>query len=155
MAIGTKTSYTLDEFAAELEENDRLMAELPVARDLADEFVDLLCAGIQRNYDDQRSGDGTPWAPHAPSTIRMYGPHPILILSGAMQAASVSAAPGNYLEVSDRAIVLGVALPYAATHEFGDPSRNIPARPFIDPPEEYLHEVGNRAADYFVREVFG
>lgn len=156
MAIATKPVFTLDEFAAELEESARLANELPIARDLQDQITDLIYASVQRNYDESASADGAAWAPHAPMTIRMYGPHPILILSGAMEAAStMSGIGGNYLEVSDRSITTGVTLPYAATHQYGDASRNIPARPFYDLRESYIHEIENLAANYLTQEAIG
>lgn len=156
MAIASNQTYTLDTFSAELEQSAQQLENLPIARDLQDQITDLIYAGIQRNYDDQRAANGSAWAPHAPMTVRMYGPHPILILSGAMQEASTkTGVEGNYLDVDDRSIVTGVNLPYAATHQFGDLDRNIPARPFYDLPESYITEIENLAVHYFTQEVFG
>lgn len=154
MAIGTKATYTLDEFGAELEENDRLVDELPVGRDLVDEVTDMIYASVQRNFDEKVGSDGTPWAPHAPMTVRMYGPHPLLILSGTMWVAStMSGVQGNYVEVNDRSIVTGVTLPYAEKQQFG--TATIPQREFYYVRDSYAYEIGNLAADYFVREIFG
>jgi len=68
--------------------------------------------------------------------------------------------PGKILQVSgqlassiqphvskDEAAV-GTNKIYAATHQFGDPGRNIPARPFLTLGEDDLKEIENLAADY-------
>jgi hypothetical protein len=154
VAIGTKTTYTLDEFGAELEESARLADELPIARDLQDEITELVYAGVQRNYDEKVDSNGIPWAPHAPMTIALYGVHPLLILSGTMWVAStMTGVEGNYLEVSDRQIVTGVDLPYAANQQFG--TDRIPAREFYYIQDSYAYEIENLAAAYSIQEVLG
>lgn len=154
MAIVTKDTYTLDEFAAAMDEAQRLCQELPVARDLQDQITDLIYASVQRNFDEKVGSDGTPWAPHAPMTVRMYGPHPLLILSGTMWVAStMSGVQGNYLDVQDRSIVTGVDLPYAQQQNEG--TAYIPQREFYYVGDSYAYEIGNVAADYFTQEVVG
>lgn len=155
MVIGAKPStYTLDEFAAELDESARLADELPIARDLQDEITELIYASVQRNFDEQVGSNGAKWAPHAPLTVQLYGVHPLLILTGTMWvAATMTGVEGNYLEVSDRQIVTGVDLPYAAQQQFG--TDRIPQREFYYVRDSYVYEIENLAAAYAVQEVLG
>jgi len=154
MAIANQTSMTLDEFIASLQEAADRMDDLPIASDMQDAITEAMYEGIQKNYDSASTAWGQPWAPHAPYTVRMYGPHPLLILTGRMLAASTSSGvQGNYLSVSDRSIVIGVDLPYAANQQFG--TDIIPARPFFDLPENTIRQVEDIAADYLVHELIG
>lgn len=154
MAIANKSTFTVDEFIAEMEQADRLTHELPIASDNAELFTQIMYAGVQENYDRSSAADGAAWAPHAPSTVRRYGPHPLLILSGAMLAASTTTGvQGNYLSVSDRSITIGVDLIYAPAQQFG--TDKIPARPFMDLPEQYIVDMENTAADLFTQAVVG
>ena len=154
MAIATRAKYTLDELIAELEIQAQAMDDLPIARDLEQEITSVMYAGIQQNYNLSATAWGMAWAPHAPSTIARYGPHPLLILTGAMEAASTSSGVrGNYLEVNDRSVVIGVDLPYAAAQQYG--TDKIPARPFFDLPDEAIADLEDLAVGYYSREVFG
>lgn len=156
MAIATKDRFTLDEFDHEMAEADRLVAELPIAVDRHAEITEAMYDGVRSNFMRQATATDEAWAPHAPLTIALYGIHPILILSSDMFNASTSTgAKGNYLNVTDRAIVIGVDLFYAAQQQFGDASKNIPARPFFDLPEDSIAAVEDIAFDYFSHEVVG
>ncbi len=153
MATTLQSPMTLDEFIEEMEKAELLHETLPIARDLAEQVTQIYYEDIAINFALSSSADGQGWAPHAPSTISRYGPHPLLILTGALLEASTSSiAPGSYLEVSDRQIVIGNTLIYAATQQYG--RDNIPARPYFDPSEESIERVEDAAYDYLVREVF-
>lgn len=55
---------------------------------------------------------------------------------------------GNIWKVEGTKITFGTNLIYAATHEHGDPKRNIPARPFME-----LKGAGHsRVKDYFIAQ---
>ena len=156
MAIASKPSFTMDEFIHELDEMDRLVDTLPVARDMQEPIAQIIYDGINLNFALEQDAWGNTWAPHAPLTIKLYGPHPILILSSTMvHAATTTGAPGNVVIVEDRTFIVGVDLPYAATQQFGDPSRNIPARPFEDASEETIERLAVMTGDYFEQEVLG
>ncbi len=155
MAIATKDKFTFDEFIHELDEMDRIAQEAPIARDMQDQIAQIIYDGIALNFALSQDAWGNVWAPHAPLTIKMYGVHPLLILSSAMvTAATNTGAPGNVVEVQDRSFMVGVDLPYAATQQFGDQSKNIPARPFFDPSDETIERLGTLAGDYFEQAVF-
>ena len=80
-------------------------------------------------FETQASPDGKPWAALKPDTERARkksGHVPVRILqrSGALVRSILA-------DWSPVQAVAGTNLVYAATHQFGDPERNIPARPFL------------------------
>jgi len=122
---------------------------LPIARHLADAVIQEVHAAVNDRYATQTDARGNQWPPHAPSTVRIYGRHPLLILSGDMFAASTSrGAPGGYEQITDRSIVLGVMQIYAPTQQFGDPNRNIPARPFFELDDQAIERIREIVTDY-------
>lgn len=92
---------------------------------------DVCRRDIASNY--QRSGSPLGSWPPRKDTL----PHPLLILSGAMRAASVDqGGRGHIEEYGHRSLTMGVnassgGIIYAMVHQFGYPARNIPPRPFI------------------------
>jgi len=79
-----------------------------------------------QRFDDQQAPDGTPWKPlnRRYQARKKKNPGLILVLEGYL---------GDTLsyEASPDSLAFGSNLPYAATHQFGDESRGIPARPFL------------------------
>ena len=80
-------------------------------------------------FETQASPGGMPWPALKPATERARnksGHVPITILqrSGALVRSILA-------DWSPTEAVAGTNLVYAATHQFGDPERNIPARPFL------------------------
>ena len=51
--------------------------------------------------------------------------------------------------------IVETGLEYAATHHFGDPSRNIPARPFNELDDDNQQELAEEASDFIRRLVEG
>ena len=125
---------------------------------LADTFINeslewelKQCADVCRreiagNYDRGGSALGA-WPPHAPATVARYGPHPLLILSGDMQAASVQqGAKGHIEQINDRQLTMGVdastgGIIYAMAQQFGH--GRIPPRPFIVIGDEAIQQCKN------------
>lgn len=154
MAIAARSEYTVAEFASELESTVQTMGQWPIASDLQEQLTDVMYAGIRDNFLASQSAWMEPWKPHAPSTIRRYGPHPLLILTGSLLAAATnSGVEGNYLDVTDRSITIGVTLPYAVAQQFG--TDKIPARPFFDLPNDTIERIEDMAAEYFISQVVG
>lgn len=52
------------------------------------------------------------------------------------QTESYQPRDGQVFEVQPGRLQVGTNVPYAATHQFGDPSRNIPPRPFLPEPSQ-------------------
>ena len=94
----------------------------PALRDIGEH---LMVSHDQR-FRDQVDPDGNPWAPLTDKykARKKKNPNKILIrdvmLSGTLR-----------YQVTGDALQFGTALIYGATHQFGDPDRKIPARPFL------------------------
>jgi phage virion morphogenesis protein len=89
----------------------------------------LLQGIVQRHFRDSQDPDGKTWKELAPATIRRRrnkdkGSIKPLIDTGRLMKSI------NYRVGIDE-VAVGTNVIYAATHNFGDPSRNIPERKFI------------------------
>lgn len=91
-----------------------------------------MMGSIARNF--KAEGRPSRWANLAPETIkdrqrRGYPPGPILQRSGALMASLTQpGAARQIFRAGPKSLQLGSRLVYANTHQFGDPSRNIPKR---------------------------
>lgn len=70
------------------------------------ELDPVVSAGFDENFANKVDEFGVPWPPHAPATVRRYGPHPLLVLSGRMKRAAITPGDSEHL--------LGVARSTAA-----------------------------------------
>lgn len=117
--------YWMDELKREIETAD-LTAGF-------EEAIAVVNDGLYQNFSLAVGPTGTSWPPHAPYTVQRYGPHPLLVLSGAMLAAATEVgASGNIHRVSDRSAESGIdatIIPYTFAQNFG--WAHIPARPFF------------------------
>lgn len=123
----------------------KLLAKLgslePVFRDIGES---LLISHRER-FDRAVSPDGVPWPDLSPAyqQRKRRNRDKILVLDGWLRQLNY-AASGTELRIGTDRI-------YGATHQFGDPSRNIPARPFLglDDAErkELLDALANWLAD--------
>lgn len=117
----------------------RLEAKLgdltPFFRDIGEALLN----STRERFRSQSAPDGTPWAALSPD----YRAHKkknaalILTLNGYLRGTL------NYKAEKDR-LRLGTPLIYGATHQFGRPEQNIPARPFLglsDADLAMLHEA--------------
>lgn len=105
-------------------------------------------------YDLERDPEGQPWAPLADETIRRKmrqgvrrgkdGRRTLVRRDGSTKAGAIRTLAGLktlvesghlrdqlHYQVTREALELGTSFIYGATHQFGDPKRHIPARPFL------------------------
>jgi phage virion morphogenesis protein len=117
------------------------MADMtPVMREIG-EIVD---ESVQRNFEEHRAPDGTPWAPLAESTRRQKAkrgrnPDDILIMSRILMGSLHPEAYPDRME-------MGTDIIYAAIHQFGGlagrgHSVEIPERPFLGVRDEDWLEI--------------
>lgn len=115
--------------------------------------IDLVHKRIGVNFASASSPNGGEWAPRK----KQGDGHPLLIDTGTLfQAATSDFGAGSFSDISAREASTGVdagEVPYAATHNFGDPSRNIPQREFEDVDEETLDQAAELMADFAIEEL--
>lgn len=89
---------------------------------------EVLGQTVERITGEQKAPDGTPWAawsePYSEHKARSRDGGAFLDASGELIDSL------NY-EASKDEVLVGTNLVYAATHQFGDKKRNIPARPYL------------------------
>lgn len=144
-------SETVEEFAASME---RIGSQLGADNSDALKYCanEIIRPKVADNFNQAATAGGTPWPPHAPSTVRRYGPHPLLILSGAMSEAAVTdGASGHVERISPDGLDFGVDLdtiPYARVHQEGYPEKNIPQREYLAVGADELDDMGNALAEF-------
>ena len=94
------------------------------------------------------SAKGDAWAPLSPAykAHKQKNADKLLIFEGFMFDTLAYHATSASVE-------LGTNLVYGATHQFGDPDRNIPARPFLGVSDEEKAMILNTLHDHFMRAL--
>lgn len=132
----------LDAFA-----NDLANASLVSA---FDELSPTLRQSFGDNFANTKGPNGQ-WPPHAPATIRIHGPHPLLILQGyLLQSVTVKGSVGSVEILEARSMSIGSTIFYAGWQNNGTDNGHIPARPFL-----WLDEIAVAAVlDRFATSTF-
>lgn len=109
----------VNEYLQKLQEK---MGDLKVP--LAD-IGEYLLLSHEERWDKQVSPDGEAWLPLSAGYLarKPQNKDKILVLYGHLRQLQYQA--------TSNSLTLGTDKVYAATQQFGDPSRNIPARPFL------------------------
>ncbi|MGL4224621.1 MAG: phage virion morphogenesis protein [Vibrio sp.] len=89
---------------------------------------EVLSQTLERITGEQKSPDGTPWVAWSDS-YRQYQAKKQS--GGAFLDASGQLIDSLNYEAAANEVLIGTNLVYAATHQFGDDERNIPARPYL------------------------
>jgi phage gpG-like protein len=112
--------------------------------------------GIESNFDNIR-GPGYTWPPHSPVTIAKHGPHPLLILTGAMKrSVTQSGAEGRIEEIMRNEATIGTSLFYAPYQQFGTTGPpKIPARRFLWLQSSFVDQLAEIFADQMTERLFG
>lgn len=103
------------------------------------------------NFARQASATGGAWPPRKDPRPK----HPLLILTSALIQSVGTNAKGHVERVGPTTLELGTDLVYAATHQYGDRSRNIAARPFLDVADHVLDSCEAVIADHFEDYLWG
>jgi phage virion morphogenesis protein len=118
---------------------NRIRALINAGENLEPAFIDIgehLLNATHDRWERQIDPDGNPWAALDPKTLRYKKKNKdkILVLEGYMRDTLAYNTTSFSLE-------LGTNLIQGATHQFGDETRNIPARPFLGITEEDEQEI--------------
>jgi phage virion morphogenesis protein len=107
--------------------------------DLTPALADIgesLLNSTRARFDSMEAPDGTPWAPLSPFYQKTKPKHKdlILTLNGYLRGTLA-------YQASPHELRLGSPMVYAAQHQFGNPARNLPARPFLGLSEADRQEI--------------
>lgn len=124
---------------------DRLGEVETLSRSFGTLALPIVAAALERNFDEE--GRPRRWPPLSPAYARWKERHfpgrRILERTGRLRRSIRAAIEGN-------AIVLSTDIPYAAAHQFGVPSRGLPARPFLvlteDDRQQLISAIANALA---------
>ncbi len=122
---------------------DRL---LEAGSDLEPAFRDIgeyLLISHRDRFRAQESPEGAPWTPLSPRyrARKKRNRDKILVFEGWLSGRLTYAAGPDRL-------VFGTPMIYGATHQFGDPKRNIPARPFLGISQDDRGEIFDILQDH-------
>lgn len=124
------------------------------------ECIEVAHKSIAENFVETAGPHSGDWPPRksertgtglADANNRTEGTHPLLIKTGKLfQAATSDFGEGAIEDVRDRDAAIGInpqEVPYAATHNYGDPGRGMPQREFEDVSEEAMDQMAEAMAD--------
>lgn len=92
----------------------------PTIPEFVDELREVVEQGFEENFANAQDSEGTPWPAHAPSTVKRYGEHPLLILTGTLKDSMTDVGHLYAVEsYTDNTYNRGSSLEYANVHNFG------------------------------------
>ena len=114
----------------------------PLMRRIAGHLADA----TEQAFENEATPDGKPWEHRAASTLasskyRDRQPEKILQFSGHLVRSILA-------DWSETEAIVGTNAIYAATHQFGDSQRNIPARPFLGVGPRDVEMIENKAVKF-------
>ena len=110
-----------------------------------------VAAGFIEIFASKEDATGATWQPHAPATVALYGPHPLLRLSDAMYESMIGQSEHHVESITDRELQWGTSVEYAFAQNFG--WRHIPARQFAYFTEDAISGCMEIISDYVDREM--
>jgi phage virion morphogenesis protein len=120
------------------------------SQDMSVAFADIgeyLLLSHDDRWKSEQSPNGSPWLPLSESyansqrKLKSRGKDKILTFGGYLRLL-------NY-QAKQNSVRVGTPMIYGATHQFGDSSRHIPARPFLGISKEDETEIIRIVSDYF------
>ena len=112
--------------------------------------VELAHKHMEKGFATGTDPTGRRWAKHAPFTVRMHGPHPILILTGVMRASTIGKAPNHIERIEQFEAVTGTSDEKAYIHQYG--TDTIPQREFVGVDETVVDAMAEAVADFIIEE---
>ena len=122
----------------------RLADLTPVFQDLGEALLN----STRERFRSQTAPDGSPWAALSPGYRARKKKHAdlILTLNGYLRGTL------NYRAGKDT-LRIGTPLIYGATHQFGDPRRSLPARPFLGLSAADTAMIQDAIRDWLTRDL--
>lgn len=111
-----------------------------------------LFIGVQERFDNEKDSDGNPWqrlsAEYEAQLRARQNRIRILQRSGALRRSIV-------WQSDKKSVQIGSNRVYAATHELGDPVRNIPKRSYLKPSDEEVQQIVSNLVRYLQLLITG
>lgn len=79
----------------------------------------------------------------------------ILVDTGTLRASVTGKGEGYIRRLGPTRLVMGTNIKYAATHQYGSPKKNIPARPFLLFQPEDIQRIRQRFQAYIRKVIRG
>jgi len=109
------------------------------------DFGEYMVLTTRDRFDRETGPDGEPWQPLNSATAQRKArrnKNPKILQQNSILRDSIT------YEASDDQLEVGTNLIYGPTHQFGDPDRNIPARPFLGINDDDASELEDLIGDY-------
>lgn len=123
------------------------LASMDTEQLMDDIGVRLVSFTEDRLRDQKESPDGEVWPAWSPDYAETREPHQSLLQTGTGDGAMLESSFTHEVIDGDTVLV-GTNVIYAATHQFGDDSRGIPARPFLGIGDEDENEIESIVDNY-------
>lgn len=160
---------TLDDRAVQ-QALDNLSRRLSDMSPVMNRVAQVMEEGTRKHFEEERGPDGQKWKPLADSTLLAYmrraSPGGLLTKRGNTRAKAIKALAQKKIlrdsgdlshllgrQVTASSAQLSSNMKYAATHQFGDDKRNIPARPFFGFSEAITAGIVAAAQDYITEAL--
>lgn len=126
----------------------KLAAAAGNARPALVEIGEQLIQSHHQRWDRQVGAQGRSWAPLSPRYQRRKKKHQdkILVLDEILRDTL-------HYQADNESFEFGTGRIYGATHQFGDPRRNIPSRPFLGISEDDEREITEILAEHLDRAL--
>ena len=126
---GAGLEFDLSELEAVADEINRII-EFD-RKQLLDDVGGLLESSSEyRLREEKTAPDGTPWEPWSEAYAKTREPHQSLLVADNKKGSRLWDSLTHEV-IGDDIVIVGTNIIYAATHQFGDESRGIPARPYL------------------------
>lgn len=149
---------------------DSLSARLSDMAPVMHRIAQVMDEGARKHFEEERGPDGQKWKPLAEATLlahmRRASPGGLLTKRGNTKAKAVKALAQKKIllehgrlshelgrEVTSMSAMLTSIQPYAATHQFGDEKRKIPARPFFGFSDAMTDTIKGTVTDYIAEAL--
>lgn len=153
-----KSELSLNELTQALADLGQPVSFAPVIKQIRQ----VLIGGTKTHFDAEETPDGRRWPPlknprsrkRDRSKKRRGRRDKVLNDTGLLRSSvTASQGQGHFEEQTDHSLEWGTNLIYAATHQYGDPRRHIPAREFLGISRDMEEDIEDLVGDFVEEEI--
>ncbi len=150
---GAAQVMTLDQFSSWANAAGSRLQHLDMTVPLKQAAV-AMAADTKENFAGSHDPMGKPWPPLQHPRRNSKGHDQILRDKGLLMASVTAGGTGHVETLTTTQLVWGTNLIYAATHQYGDPSRNIPQRQFLGWSPKLVQTVDRIFGQFLASQIF-